>query len=151
MPTNAEIRTIQFMQGVAVSLPASVLDDSGNKLILNNAANASTGLKFDIDVYREVIIDYSLRRRTDATTGLIQRGRMRLTANPDALLLADKWILSEEFKNDEGTPPGITFSILVAPTLDDASAEVDLLYSSTDLIGANHDCVMSYALTSFLV
>jgi hypothetical protein len=149
MSTNAEIRTIQFMQGVDVVLPASVVDDSGNKIILNNASNASTGLTFREDVYREIIIDYSVRRRTDTTTGLVERGRMRLTNNPDAVLLANRWILSWDNQNDEGTSPGVTFAVVVT---DDAGVAVaDLQYSTTNLAGANHDCKMSYALTSFLV
>lgn len=152
MPTNAQIRTIQFMQGVDVSLPASVIDDAGNKLIINNSANASTGLTFRENVYREVVITYAIRRRTDTTalagSVIVERGTIRLTSNPDAALLANRWIIAQE-KDNEGVATGVTFSTSV--TLDGADAVVDLLYTSTNLAGANHDCVMSYALTSFLV
>lgn len=150
MPTNAELRTIQFSQGVEVNLPANVLDDTGNKVVINNAANQSTGLKFKDNAYREVIVDYSIRRRTDTTTGLIERGRLRLTANPDALLDANRWILSYDNENDEGALTGVTLSTLVTVDID-GIAEVDLLYTSTNLAGANHNCIMSYALTSFLI
>lgn len=154
MPTNAQIRTIQFMQGVEVSLPASVLDDAGNKIIINNASNASTGLTFSDKVYREVLIDYSIRRRTDDTAlagdVIIEGGQLKLTANPDAALLADRWLLKIFEKEDEGVASGVTFSINITTNVD-GDAIVDLLYTSTNLAGANHDCKMSYALTSFLV
>lgn len=154
MPTNAEIRTIQFMQGVEITLPASVLDDSGNKIIINNASNASTGLTFSDLSYREVIIDYSIRRRTDDTVTagdvIIEGGQIKLTANPDAPLLANRWIKKHSEKEDEGVVSGVTFSIAVLDNLD-GTTTVDLLYTSTSIAGANHDCKMSYALTSFLV
>lgn len=150
MPTNAELRTVQFSQGVEINLPSGVLDDNGQKIIINNAANTTTGLKFKDNAYREVIIDYSIRRRTDTTTGLIERGRLRLTANPDALLLADRWILSYDNENDNGALTGVTLSMLITDEGGGVS-QVDLLYTSSNLAGANHNCVMSYALTSFLV
>lgn len=154
MPTNAEIRNIQFMQGVEVDLPSNVLDDTGNKIVINNAANQSTGLTFNALSYREVIITYSMRRRTDTTVAagdvIIEKGQIRLTSNPDAALLANKWIFDHEEQRNEGISPEVTFDKLVT---DDGlgNAIVDLLYSSSNLAGANHNCVMSYALKSFLV
>lgn len=150
MPSNAELRTIQFSQGVEVILPANVLDETGNKIVINNAANQSTGLTFSDGIYREVIIDYSIRRRTDTTTGLIERGRLRLTSNPDAALLANKWVKSYDFQNNEGVDTGVTLSIAVTDN-GDGTRTVDLQYTSSNLAGANHNCMMSYALTSFLV
>lgn len=150
MPTNAELRTIQFAQGVEVNLPANVLDDTGNKVVINNAANQSTGLVFKDDAYREVIVDYSIRRRTDTTTGLIERGRLRLTSNPDGALLADKWVLKWDSQDNEGIETGVTLAKVVTD-LGGGVTQVDLQYTSDNLAGANHACVMSYALTSFLI
>lgn len=144
MPSNAQIRTIKFMQGVSVTGGSSVLNDSDTLNLLNNVINQSTLLSFDLSAYREVIFDYTIRRRTDTTTGLIERGRMRLTANPDGVG-ANKWILSWDNQNDEGVSTGITFSKSVTGNI------VTLLYSSTNLAGAAHECDFSYALTSFLV
>lgn len=152
MSSNSEIRTIQFMQGVIVDLPSNILDGTGSKVVINNATNASTGLQFRDDVYREVIIPYSIKRRTDATAlagdVLIEKGQIRLTANPDAASLANRWILDHETQKDEGISTGVTLSILV--TNDAGVAVVDLLYTSTNLAGANHESFMSYALTSFV-
>lgn len=152
MPSNAAIRTIQFQQGVEVDLPANILNDTGEKIIINNSTNASTGLTFRDDTYREVVIIYSIRRRTDATAlagdVIIERGQLRLTANPDAALLANRWILKFDNQDDEGIASGVIFSISIT---DDAGvAVVDLQYTSTNLAGANHECFMSYGLTSFL-
>lgn len=153
MASNAEIRTVNFAQGINVT-SANVVDDVGDKIIINNAANQSTGLTFSDLVYREVVITYSIRRRTDATAlageVLLEGGVIKLSANPDAALLVDRWIKKHTEKEDEGIPPGVTFSLLIT---DDGSgnAVVDLLYTASNLAGANHDCVMSYSLTSFLV
>lgn len=144
MPSNAQIRTLKFMQGVSVSGGSSILNDSDTIQLLNNVSNQSTLLTYDLNVYREVILDYTLRRRTSTTTGLIERGRMRLTANPDGVG-ANKWILSWDNQNDEGAASGITFSLSVVGDI------VTLLYTSTNLAGAAHECDFSYALTSFLV
>lgn len=149
MPTNAELRTIVFSNGTQVDLPPGVLDSSGKKIVVNNAADQASGISFADNVYREVIFDFSIHRRTDDTTGLIERGRFRFTANPDALLDDDRWIISYDNENDEGTPTGVTFGKQV--TVDDDVATVEWLISSTNLAGTNHDCVVSYALTSFLV
>ena len=154
MPSNAEIRTLQFMQGVEVDLPSNVLDDTGNKIVINNAANQSTGLVFNANTYREVIIDYSIRRRTDDTVAagdvIIEGGQIKLTSNPDAALLINKWLKKHMEREDEGVFPGVTFDLEITDD-GEGNAIVDLLYTSTNLAGANHNCVMSYALTSFLV
>lgn len=145
MPSNSEIRTLHFSQGVDITLPAGVLDEQDEIDLANNQAAITTGLTFDLLTYREIIFDYTIRRRTDSTTGLIERGKMRLTANPDGATDADKWILSWDSKNDEGTVPGVTFTVTVA------SGIATLKYATTNVAGANHHCFWSYALTTFLV
>lgn len=155
MPSNAEIRTLQFMQGVEVDQPSSVLDDTGNKIVINNASNQSTGLVFNALTYREVVITYTMRRRTDATAlagdVIIEKGQIRLTSNPDAALLANKWIKDHEEQRNEGISPGVTFDLDITDD-GDGNAVVDLLYSSSNLSpSAGHNCIMSYALKSFLV
>lgn len=153
MPSNAEIRTINFAQGINVT-SANVVDDVGEKIIINNAANQSTGLTFSDLLYREIIITYSIRRRTDDTALagdlLLEGGVLKLSANPDAAALADRWILKHTEKEDEGVPVDVAFDIDVT---DDGSgnAVVDLQYTSSNLAGANYECYMSYSLTSFLV
>jgi hypothetical protein len=145
MPSNSEIRTLFFAQGVDISLPSGVLNDEGEIDIPNNQNPAvTTGLSFDLATYREVIFDYGIRRRTDSTTGLIEGGRMRLTSNPDGVGAA-KWILKWDNKNDEGVSPGVTFSKSVVGNV------VDLMALTTNLAGANHHCYFTYSLTTFLV
>lgn len=146
MPSNSDIRTIHFAQGVDITLPAGVLDDSSDKVVLNNASNASTGLTFDRATYQEVIIDYAIRRRTDSVAERWTRGRMRLIASQDAVLDANKWALEFDFEADRPSgSPEVTFSIVVT------AGVVDLQYSSTNWAGANHQSNFYYKLTTFLV
>lgn len=146
MPSNAQVRTIHFAQGVDIDLPSGVLDDSNDSVILNNAVNASTGLTFDRSVYQEIIIDYAIRRRTDdpAYTERWERGRTRLIASQDAVVDADKWSLEEDYKLDKGASPQITLSKAVTGDV------VDLRYTSTNWPGANHESNFYYKLTTFL-
>lgn len=145
MPSNADIRTVHFAQGVDITLPAGVLDDSSSKVIVNNAASASTGLTFDRNTYQEVIIDYAIRRRTDSVAERFERGRLRLTARQDAVVDADKWFLAFDHKADEDLSPTVAFSISVTGDI------VTLLYTSSNMAGTNHECSMYYKLTTFLV
>ena len=144
MPSNSAIRTLHFSQGVEITLPAGVLDDSSDKVVLNNAANASTGLTFDRTVYQEVIVDYAVRRRTDTVAERWERGRMRLIASQDAVVDANKWALEFDNQFDRGNSPEVTFSIAVV------AGVVDLQYTSTNWAGANHQSNFYYKLTTFL-
>lgn len=145
MPSNSQLRNIHFAQGVEITLPVTVLNDSDELDLANNQAALSTGITVDLTTTRELIFDYTIRRRTDLTTGLIERARMRLTANPDGVLQADKWILSWDFQNNEGVTPGVTFTITVAAGI------ATLKYATTNIAGANHHCYWSYSLTTFLI
>lgn len=144
MPSNAQIRTIQLAQGVAIDPPANVLDDQGEKIFLNNLSSQPIpGLSFDLNVYREIIFDYGIRRRTDSTTGLIEGGRLRFVSNPDGVG-ADKWIIKTDHKSHEGTSPGVTLSKSVTGDV------LDIIGDTTNLAGANHLCVLDWKLTIFL-
>lgn len=135
---NSEIRTLHFAQGVEVEPADGIVEESGNISLANNTADQDTGLSFDLNDYREVGVHYSIRRRTDSTTGLIERGYLRLTADPDNV--GDSWILSHPERNDEGTTPGVTFSKDVVGDV------VTLEASTTNLAGDNHECIVSYRL-----
>ena len=140
---NSEIRTLHFAQGVDVDSALS-LEETGDIDLANNTANQDLSLSYDLAEYREIVFTYTIRRRTDSTTGLIERGQIRLTADPDGAG-ALKWILSTESKNDEGVSPGVTFSKSVVGNV------VDLQASTTNLAGANHHCYVNWTLKTLLV
>ncbi len=140
---NSEIRTLHFAQGVDVD-SAIAIEETGDIDLANNTASQDLDLSYDLAEFREIIFTYSVRRRTDSTTGLIERGQIRLTADPDGAG-ALKWILSTESKNDEGTTPGVTFSKSVTGNV------VDLLASTSNIAGANHHCYVNWNLKKFLV
>lgn len=143
MASNAEIRTINFAQGVEVTLPDDVTPESSNFSLANNTADQDTGITLENDVVNGAVIEYEILRRTDSTTGLIEVGKIYLKVDPDGLTDADKWLM---FHNKEQVDPGpgVTFSMDTS-----TPGEMTLEASTTNVAGANHSCVVSYKLTQF--
>jgi hypothetical protein len=144
MSSNSTIRTIHFAQGVEIT-SSIVLDDAGELDLVNNQSALSTGLTFDLLVTREASFDYLIRRRTDTPYVAIERAVIRLTANPDGATDPEKWILSQEFKNNEGVVSGVTFTLSVT------AGVATLMYATTNIAGANHHCYFNYLLSSKLI
>lgn len=145
MASNAQLRSLYFATGVEITPPSGLIDDADTVSLANNqTAQALIATTFDLALYKEIIFDYSIRRRTDTPVEYIERGRFRLTAMPDQAGAA-KWVLAWDFKSNEGTGPGITISKSVAGNI------VSLLYDSTNLAGANHACTFAYKITPLLV
>lgn len=148
MPSSSEIKTLQFMQGVEVTLPPTVLDDFGKILLNNNQANQNlTGFNFDITKFREVHIMYALYRRTDTAGEIVERGELWLSARPEQGVVANKWVLDQLIKKDEGTDVGVTFDVLVDPVTNWAQVRA----STTDIAGANHQCAFRYHLRTLAI
>ena len=72
--------------------------------------------------FRSVVANYSIYRVTDDNE-VAQVGQLRLTYKTNA----NTWAIADDYAGDDA---GVTFSV-------DASGQ--LLYTSTDLTGANYD------------
>jgi len=94
-----------------------------NESILNNQTTPVniTGAIYDGTLFRAVILEYSIYRKTDDNE-VSEVGQLRLSYKTDA----DTWSLSNDFSGDDA---GVTFSIDVTG---------QLLYTSSDLTGANY-------------
>lgn len=145
MSSNSSIRTLHFAQGVEVVLANGILDESNTIDLANNLVTVISQLPFDLLIYREIVFNYTIRRRTDAPATRFERGQFRLTANPDGATDPDKWIIAWDFKNDEGVASGVVF------TLNVTAGVVELQVAVDNMAGANHHCFWSYELTTFLV
>jgi hypothetical protein len=136
-----EIKTLQFNQGVELDNPPVILDDSGVLDLSNNVSNQTLLVAtYDIATIREIIIDYQIYRRTDTPYESIETGQIRFSARPEQATQADKWLLKQLNKEDEGIRSGITIGKSVT------SGVLTTQYSSTNVAGANHSAKFFYSI-----
>lgn len=93
-----------------------------NNTITNNQSTPASVAGAVFNGFRAVVANYSIYRVTD-TNEVSQVGQIRLTYKTNAAT----WVISDDYSGDDA---GVTFSV-------DASGQ--LLYTSTDLTGANYD------------
>lgn len=139
-----EIKTLQFNQGVSVTLAPKVLNDRGSLPIPNNILNFNlTGLSFDLNEFAKVIVEYEIYRKTDAPFKAIFTGKMTLLAD----YVSNTWRLIKESEfgtDDSANDSGVTFNLNIV------SGVAQLRASSTNQAGANHELNFYYILNTNL-
>jgi hypothetical protein len=142
---NAEIRSLQFNQGVGIAIPAIDLASQSDFSLSNNVTTQNvTPFTWDLVDSSSIIIDYVIIRRTGSSQRL-SSGRMTLVSNPDGATDADKWILLHPIKQDDPLDVGVTFTITVT------AGVVQVKYTTDNMAGTSHACTIYYRLINFSV
>lgn len=144
MRLNSTIRNVRFAQGVEISLPIDVLEASGEIDIPNDTLELDTGIKISSLRSGGAEISLIANRFTEEEGDKIENIVYRIVLVPSAPL-ENRWVLVTPYKSDEGDSTGLTFSLSIDPTGEEAT----LLVSSSNLSGTGHRCILYYRTALF--
>jgi hypothetical protein len=111
--------------------------------LTNNSVNTMTEIGEYLTEYSAVLVEYYLYRRVDGTNKRMS-GKIFLESNADAVLNADKWVLTELTRSETGGDSGVVFS------LDDIDTDKSVLVATLDdFSGTGHAATFYYSITKF--